>query len=100
VAQRTQQESLLDLTHDSIFVRDMDDVIRVQGWIRSISIVFSMPSIPLRRGAWVWGWRSAIRSSRLTEDDCGRRQICLEAPPFSSRCRFLRGNFGGVLPQT
>jgi PAS domain S-box-containing protein len=27
VAERTQQASLLDLTHDSIFVRDMDDVI-------------------------------------------------------------------------
>ena len=27
MAERTQQASLLDLTHDSIFVRDMDDVI-------------------------------------------------------------------------
>jgi PAS domain S-box-containing protein len=32
VAERTQQASLLDLTHDTIFVRDMSDVITYWNW--------------------------------------------------------------------
>jgi PAS domain S-box-containing protein len=38
VAERTQQASLLDLTHDTIFVRDMDDVITY--WNRGAQELF------------------------------------------------------------
>src|SRR5262249_27248766 len=38
VAQRSQQASLLDLTHDTIFVRDMDDVITY--WNRGAEELF------------------------------------------------------------
>lgn len=39
VAERTQQASLLNLTHDTIFVRDMSDVITY--WNRGAQFVFS-----------------------------------------------------------
>jgi K+-sensing histidine kinase KdpD len=37
VTERTQQASLLDLTHDTIFVRDMSDVITYSTWASSLA---------------------------------------------------------------
>jgi PAS domain S-box-containing protein len=42
VAERTQQASLLELTHDTIFVRDMDDVITY--WNRGAQELYGWPA--------------------------------------------------------
>src|SRR5262245_34222012 len=46
----------------------------------------SRPFTPRSQPAWGWGYRSAVRSSRLIEDDCGRRGISREALSFNSQC--------------
>ena len=72
VAQRTQQASLLNLTHDTIFVRDMGDVITY--WNRGAQELF--------------GWTA--------EEAIGRRahellRTAFPAPPGDSRSCWLPG---------
>ena len=42
----------------------------------------SAPSSPPNPAVWAWDCRSAVRSSRLTGDDYGRRQICPRGAAF------------------
>src|SRR5580700_1312273 len=71
--------------------------IRVQAWIRALSTVFLMPSIRRSLRALDWDCRSAVRLSKLTEDGCGRRQMCPEAPSFSSRCQLRLTSYPRIL---
>ena len=58
--------------------------IRVRGWTRRTSTASSRPSTRPSPVAWAWACRSAVRSSRLTEDDCGYLRMYLGAPSFNS----------------
>jgi hypothetical protein len=45
------------------------------------------PEAPTRPSpaAWGWAYRSAVQSSKLIKDDCGRPRTCPGAPSFNSR---------------
>ncbi len=83
VAERTQQASLLDLTHDTIFVRDMNDVItywnrgaeELFGWTATEAIgqsapellqtVFPMPMAAIREALLAAGrWEGELEKTR------------------------------------
>jgi C4-dicarboxylate-specific signal transduction histidine kinase len=50
----------------------------------NISSAFSRLSTPRSPAEWGWGYQSADPSSTPMEADCGRKQMSLEAPHFSS----------------
>jgi PAS domain-containing protein len=109
VAERTQQASLLNLTHDTIFVRDMSDAItywnrgaqELFGWTAEEAIgkqahellqsVFpapnecSMPSIRPNPVAWEWVSQSAVLSSKAMADGSGRYRTMVPARSFNLR---------------
>src|ERR1700741_2390014 len=62
-----------------------------RGSIRKISSAFSTLSTPRKPAGWGWGYRSAGRLSMLTGAGCGRAQMSLEAPYFSSSCLTRKG---------
>jgi PAS domain-containing protein len=128
-AQR-EQARLLDLTRDTVFVRDMNDVItywnhgaeELYEWNREeamgqvthrlLQTRFPMPldaimdqllrpSSPQSPTAWAWDCRSAVRSSKPTEDGCGRPACgpwCdfSVQPPFDQREGVVTGNRRGL----
>src|SRR5271169_4235363 len=46
----------------------------------------SKPSTRPSPAVWGWAYRSAVRSSKLIGDECGRPRTCPTAPSFNSRC--------------
>ena len=48
--------------------------IRVRDWRQRLSSTSSTPSTRRSPTAWAWAYRSAIRSSKRTADDCGPRR--------------------------
>jgi C4-dicarboxylate-specific signal transduction histidine kinase len=57
-----------------------------RGLIRRTLIGCSTPSSPLRPMAWAWDCRSAVRSSKPTEDACGRPAMLAMVRFFSAAC--------------
>ena len=58
----------------------------VQASIRKTQIGCSTLSSPRRPTEWAWGCRSAVRSSKPTEDRCGRPTMPGTEPSSSSAC--------------
>src|SRR5438046_796363 len=50
----------------------------------------STPSSPPKPTAWVWGSRSAVRSSKPTVAGCGPQQTYPTVQHFSSPCRLAQ----------
>src|SRR4029077_6529678 len=63
--------------------------IRVRGWIRRVSIIFSRLSLRPNLKAWAWGWRSVARLSRPTAGGYGPYRTTVPAQRFNSRCTLV-----------
>ena len=62
--------------------------IPAQEWIRSALTACSTHSTRPSRVGWAWDYRFAVRSSKLTGDECGRLALPAGARPFSSPCLY------------
>jgi hypothetical protein len=59
----------------------------------------STPSSPPNPAAWVWDSRSAVRSWKLTEDDCGLTAMRAPVRHFNSFCLCTRRRRSDRAPQ-
>src|SRR5579871_4012435 len=63
-------------------IRERESIL---GTPTNCSILSSQP----RQQAWAWGWRSAVRLSKLTVGGCGQPRTTGVARPSTSLCRYV-----------